>query len=330
MKQSERFVDWVARPRLVFRKFRITVLTKDCAGRPLADNPRLLLESVGPSVRALRVLGQPVETNQARITFREGCIRYVVSSDMRSYVDIEGAFPTYLKKLSAKTRTETGRKVRRFIEVNGVFPSCREFRRPEDIIEFHQLACQVSGRTYQSQLLGMGIDPSSNFRDELSKAASADAFRGYILFYRGTPIAFNYALATDDILIGAKMGYDPDFAQHRPGTVLFFLMLERLFSGDRFRRLDFDSGSWDYKVRYATGAYQAADVYYLRLNLTDLTLVCIHATVRGVSNASLMPFRIVLNQLGIKGQRKRALQAQIKRLRLFPASFGRGLRRWTT
>jgi CelD/BcsL family acetyltransferase involved in cellulose biosynthesis len=314
MKQFERVEDWVTRPRLVFRKFRITVLTKDCAGRPLVDNPRLLLESVGPSVRALRVLGQPVEINQARISFRKGCIRYVVSSDMRSYVDLEGTFPTYLKKLSAKTRAETGRNVRRFLKVNGDFPSYREFRRPEDIIEFHQLACQVSGQTYQSQLLGIGIDPSSNFRAELSRAASADAFRGYILFYRGTPVAFNYALATDDILIGTKMGYDPDFAQHCPGTVLFFLMLERLFSGDRFRRLDLDSGSWDYKARYATGAYQAADVYYLRLNVTDLTLVCIHATVRALFNALLKPFRIVLNQLGIKGQRKRALQALFKRV----------------
>jgi CelD/BcsL family acetyltransferase involved in cellulose biosynthesis len=172
-------------------------------------------------------------------------------------------------------------------------------------------------------LLGVGIDPSNDFRVELLTAAAVDAFRGFILFHHGAPIAFNYAFATGNILVGAKMGYNPDFAQLSPGTVLFFLMVERLFSGDRFRRLDLAAGSWDYKARYSTGTYQAADVYYFPRNRKNLTFVYTHAVVQALSDVLMKSLNFGMNQLGIKGQRKRALQARLKKFRLFPGSSSR-------
>jgi len=158
MKQFECVEDWVNRPHmisfnfgpLVLGKVHLATLARDYAGQPFDDSPRLLLESAGKSVRALHVMGEPIEANQARISIRDTYIRYIVSPNIRSYVDLEGTFLDYIKKLSAKTRAGTGRSVRNFLKINGDLPSFREFRRPEDITEFHQLACKVSSQTYQS------------------------------------------------------------------------------------------------------------------------------------------------------------------------------------
>jgi CelD/BcsL family acetyltransferase involved in cellulose biosynthesis len=44
------------------------------------------------------------------------------------------------------------------------------------------------------------------------------------------------------------LGHDPAFGQFSPGTVLLFLILERLFAERRFRVFDFGGMAAEYKV----------------------------------------------------------------------------------
>ena len=72
------------------------------------------------------------------------------------------------------------------------------------------------------------------------------------------------------------IGYLPQHADQSPGTVLLYLILEDLFALDRYRILDFGSGSAFYKEAFATGCLEFADCYLLRPSWTHHCRVRLH------------------------------------------------------
>jgi CelD/BcsL family acetyltransferase involved in cellulose biosynthesis len=280
--------------------------------QPLAQAPGAILNEAPRDVRALVFLGQPVTEAAAprRLTMQGGCLRYVPFRYRRSYIDLQGTFAQYLQKFSARSRGNRVREVRRFRALGGSTLAWREFRRPEEMATFHRLACEVSRRTYQNLLFDGGMDETGGFRAQLAEAAAADRIRGYILFHGEAPVAFNFCRATGDVLNGELMGFDPAYRKYRPGGVLLYLMLERLFSGDRFRRFDFGQGDGhQYKEYYSTGSYPCVDVYYFRRRLAEFALLGSHAAF----SATRTLIGRSLARLGAKERVRRRLERRIAR-----------------
>lgn len=247
----------------------------------------------------------PVEQKLSRIKIAQGCIRYVPQGYKRFYIVMDGSFDEYLGKFSSKSRSTLKRKVRKFEEFCGGALECREFREKEEMATFHELAREVSRKTYQERLLDSGLPSKEAFADEVSGAARC---RAYILCHQGRPIAYMYCPEKRGAVLYDHVGYDPDYHEWSPGTVLLYAALKSLFAEGSFRIFDFTEGEGAHKEFFGNREASCADIFYFRFTPGAVLLVGTHALSRSMSAAVV----VMLRKLGVKDRIKRMLRRSSK------------------
>jgi CelD/BcsL family acetyltransferase involved in cellulose biosynthesis len=266
------------------------------------------LKELQPDLEGILIRSQPVREKLRRISVLADSIRYVPAQYERFYVNLQGSFSDYLKKFSSKSRSTLRRKIKRYSRFCQGPLDWREFRKCEEMDEFLRLAREVSKKTYQERLLGVGLPSDEQFRQQLYTLACRDLSRGYILFHDATPIAYLFcSIREGGILIYRYLGYDPKFEAWSPGTVLQYLVLEKLFNEDGVRMLDFTEGEGAQKRFFSTGSTRCADVYYFRRTSKNWLILCVHTAVDSISAFGVQ----VLNLLGMKTWVKRLFRAGV-------------------
>jgi Acetyltransferase (GNAT) domain len=235
-----------------------------------------LLDLIPPGVRALQIRSQPIAAHLPRISRIGRGIRYVPTQGRRFFIDLDGSLNAYLAKFKKKARYTIKRTIRIFAEFSGDSVQWQEYSHPAQMPEFRALAIKVSRKSYQHRQLRAGLDDSPSYWDEIVSCAADDRMRGHILFSRGTPVAYSLCRAFSDVLVCEKVGFDPAYAAYSPGLVLFYLVLQRLFSGDRFRCFDLGPGEYPYKARFATASIFTAEIYYFPFTYRNAWLVGVH------------------------------------------------------
>ena len=188
----------------------------------------------------------------------------------RSYARLDLGFETYLAGFSAKSRSTLRRKVRKLEERSGGALDLRSFRTPEEMARFHAEARKLSARTYQERLLDAGLPDGREATEEMQALASADQVRAWLLRIEDRAIAYLYAPAEGDTLIYAHLGYDPDFAEYSPGTVLQLEAMRELMEERRFVRFDFTEGDGQHKRQFATDGVDCVDLLLVRPTFANL------------------------------------------------------------
>jgi Acetyltransferase (GNAT) domain len=230
--------------------------------------------------------------------------RYVPSQYSRHHAELRGTFESYLAKFSAKTRNTLRRKVKHLL-AQGAGSGMRQFRKPEEMPEFHRLARMVSALTYQERLLDAGLPDDEEFLAELQGLAREDRVRGYLLFLKDDPIAYLYCPAEEGgVLLYSHLGFDPKHASFSPGTVLQYLAFETLFMQQAFHVFDFTEGEGAHKKLFATHAVQCADILYFPPGVASLLWVYLHMCLDATSALAGR----ALTALGIKSLVKRLLR----------------------
>ncbi|OOG60959.1 hypothetical protein B0E49_00090 [Polaromonas sp. C04] len=149
-----------------------------------------------------------------------------------------------------------------------------------------------------------GIPNSEDFIRQAELLAAEDCVRAYVLFDGEQPVAYLYCPISNGILIYSHLGYDPDYLQMSVGTVLQWLALEQLFSESRFRYFDFTEGDSEHKRFFATGHRQCANVFWMRRNIANMTLI--HG--QSLINRTSMWLGVKVDQLGLKARIKRLIR----------------------
>lgn len=272
---------------------------------PLGSADEMFREQLQTGVEVVYVPSLPVSGRLPRLSIRASGIRYVPGQAGRCYIDLEGTFQEYLAHFGSKPRKNLVRSVRLLSEASGGTIDFREYRTVEEAAEFYTVASNLSEKTYQEKLLKSGLPQTDDFRRAYFELARQDRVRGYILFLHGEPIAYAYCTTQNDIFTYQIIGYDPAFAQHSPGTVLLYLLLEGLFSEKRFTIFDFGTGEASYKKSFSTGESSCAVVYHFRYSPKNLIFLAAH------SAAWLASISIVksLSALRIKGIVKKLLRS---------------------
>jgi hypothetical protein len=91
------------------------------------------------------------------------------------------------------------------------------------------------------------------------------------------PAAYVFCRIDHDVIVYKHIGYDKRFAQSSPGTVLLYLMLQRLFKEGEFRLLDFDGTEYyAYKEFFATRAISCARLFWFPLRPPEIVLFGAH------------------------------------------------------
>lgn len=186
---------------------------------------------------------------------------------------------------------------------------CRAFRTPDDADEFHRLSRRIAVKTYQEKMFDGAIPASSEFVERMRALAEQNCLRGFVLMIKGEPVSYLYLPVSDGTLVYGYLGYDPAYATWSPGTVLFYLALERIFAEKQFYYLNFTHGEGQTKELFGRAHFLQADVHFFRWTLRNALTVFGHVAMDWCSS------RIgqILETLGLR-------KAMRKRLR---RSFGR-------
>jgi hypothetical protein len=216
------------------------------------------LDEFVKSCGAVLAESRPIEASVPRIIFSPEHIRYAPAQYRRFYIDLDRSFEEYLQKFSGQRRSHLRRMVRNYARFCGGEAAWREFRSPEEMFEFYELARAVSRKTYQERLMDAGLPDHKEF-----------------------PVAYQYCPAEGGVLIYERVGYNPEYAAHSPGVVLFLLCLEHLFRTRAYGRLDLGKGEYPYKEVFATGFELSADMYYFRRIPSSVLLIFAHAALDG-------------------------------------------------
>jgi hypothetical protein len=263
-------------------------------------------ERYSSKLEAILIRSHPVNGELPRLISSSQSIRYVPAQYHRYYIDLQGTFTDYLGKFSAKSRSTLQRKVRKFAEFSGGEVSWRVFRHPQEMDEFYHLAREVSQKTYQERLLNVGLPEGDEFRRELRELSTQEMLRAYILFHDERPIAYLYCPIQEDILFYRHLGYNPDFKQWSPGTVLQHVALESLFAEGKFRMFDFTEGQGPHKEFFSTGSMACADIYYFRPTFRNQLLLKLHLCLGRIAASAVK----MLDRFGLKSRIKKLIRSK--------------------
>src|SRR4051794_20669082 len=246
----------------------------------------------------------PTEQELPKLAFQTGYLRFVRSAYRRFVVDLHGSFEDYEKKFSSKTRSTLRKKVRKFAEISGGTNDWKVYRTVAEIEEFFRLALPLSARTYQDKLMDAGLPGSAEFRAHARELAEADQARAYLLFHAGKPVAYVFCPVVDGALIYEYVGYDPEFRESSPGTVLQYLLLESLFQEQKFDIFDFTEGEGPHKELFATDSIRCADIFYFKPSPRNILVVTSQAGLSSLSRGTVN----VLKKAGIDKRVKQMIR----------------------
>jgi len=256
----------------------------------------------------------PVRQDLPTLRICRHAIRYVTHRGDQYYIEFEGSFEEYLKGWSQQARYKIRRDVRRhFTRFAGGAIDWREYRSVEEISEFLTRATPISRRS-KHYSRGFGLRDSEERNAALLSDAADGSLRGYLLLYRTQAIAYALCRIYGDVITYSVAGYDPDFAEHRPGAVLLYLILERLFSEKKFRIFDLTGTTYyAYKKQFSSGSIRCARVLWFRPCCRNLLLVLANYLLMtvwsGASKAKSMVDTVTYRGSRIRGRAVRLNKA---------------------
>jgi hypothetical protein len=251
------------------------------------------------------VWSHPIARSLPVLSVRRDVILYTPRQYRRFSTDLTGDFDQYMLRFSGKTRSTLKRKLRKFAEASGGDVDWKEYKTVEQIADFFALAQQVSAKTYQERLLGVGLPNDEAFFVAACGLSRQDRVRAYLLFLNGEPISYLYCPVNDHgVVLYDHLGYDPAYASLSPGTVLQILALRALFAEQRFTMFDFTEGEGQHKEVFSTRSVLCGDVFVIERRLSALSVVMLHRAVEKTSVAA----GVVLDRWGLKSRLRHLLR----------------------
>ena len=141
-----------------------------------------------------------------------------------------GSYEDYLQSLRSTTRRGLRRSRKKFLTRAGDEFSVRRFESRDDVAPFLRDATEISRKTYQWHLLGLGMRDTAGRAAKYTYAATNGWFRSYILYAEGKPIAFASGYLHSKTYYGHELGSDPDWRPANPGVFLLTEIIQDLFA----------------------------------------------------------------------------------------------------
>jgi hypothetical protein len=225
----------------------------------------------------------------------------------RRLAHVEKTLDDYLAKLGPVTRRSLRRQERRLQSEAGEDVTVSVHVDPESVPDFLAAAESVSRRTYQWNLLEMGIANDESRRELLRAAAEKRWLRGYVLRCRGEPVAFMFGYLYRGVYLATATGFDPDWGEWSAGNVLCLHIMRDLskLDGDA-EWFDFLYGDTPNKARLSTDARPERNYYLVPRTLRWRLLVTVWRAFDGCADS----LNWVLNRLGFRDKVKRMLRSR--------------------
>lgn len=280
--------------------FRIPVVRHAMQGAPLCDSEDMLASLFEPLSKAVGKRGVvffedvPLGTPLANLlTLRAGPVDkffHVVPygpTFARRLIELPAGaqFDDYLQTLGSKKSQYNIRSMRKSFgsKANGPVKVTR-YTEPEHTTDLAAAVAQVSRKTYQYHLLGLGLENTPEHIKQLSAAASGGWLRAYVLWIGEAPVAFALGYRNADTYYVHHLGYDPGVAKLQPGIYLHTELMADLLA-DGICRFDFLSGDSLYKQRMSNTSREERHYYLIPRGWPGSVYACTLLMVNSLSEA---------------------------------------------
>jgi hypothetical protein len=210
--------------------------------------------------------------------------RYVIHSPfgVRKWhtLRIEGSFEDYLRGMGGKSRSTLRRKVKQ-LEKRADGLEIRRVDEPSQVPGFLEAATAISRNSWQQRVLGGRLSDDEETRRSMMDLADRRLLRSYLLVSGDAPCAFLIGYQYRGVFNSGELGYDQQFADYSPGTVLWHLLLEDLHSDPSMTLLNFGMGDAPYKGRFGNILSSDASWLVMRRSLRNRLLAGSHAAFDG-------------------------------------------------
>ncbi|MHC4971667.1 MAG: GNAT family N-acetyltransferase [Planctomycetota bacterium] len=139
-------------------------------------------------------------------------------------------YEAYLQSLRKTTRRDLKRSQRKFLAKAGDSFTVKRFETREESELFLQHATEISKKTYQWHLLGLGMRDQEDRGTNFGHAAEQGWLRSYVLYVDDTPIAFQAGYLHRRIYYAHNTGYDPEWREAHAGRFLLAELIRDLLA----------------------------------------------------------------------------------------------------
>lgn len=193
-------------------------------------------------------------------------------SYLRCRIRWDGSFERYLATLGKKTQKNLLQTQKKVDSTYGDRVTFTRFSSAASIDEFLSAAVEVSSKTYQANLLGLGLARSSNF-DEIRSVAAAGRFLGFILRIDGQAVAYDFGYVHEGRFYWIEGGYDPAWAKAQIGSYnLVRILLDLEAQRTPITSLDYLYGENVFKERTSNMKTRERHYYLIKRGLRGTIL----------------------------------------------------------
>jgi hypothetical protein len=224
--------------------------------------------------RALFLEGVPTESAlfeaaTQRLAGSDWIVLRLGESYEHQFADLPPRYDEYERQLGGRSRQSLRYSRKKLVEhVDGALRA-RCFAGRGDVAEFVAAAQAISQKTYQWNLLDLGLRDAGSLTARLDLAADNGWMRCYILYCGDEPVAFMLGYVYCGIYYYLDVGYDPAWAKWSVGSILQMEVVKDLLSSDRPpNRFDFSTGFGSHKARFGNTSREEANILLLPAGLS--------------------------------------------------------------
>jgi len=198
---------------------------------------------------------------------------------------IPGSLDEFLARRSRRRRESVRRYAKRLEKTYGDGARIEIFRTRDQIDRLFADSALIHRETYQ-HVLGVGFSDEKVQRALTELAMDRGWFRGYILYLNDAPAAFWHGNAYKGVFGIGATGFDPAFADARPGTYLLMRAVEDLAADASVETLDFGFGDAEYKRHFGDECRPEEDVVLVERRARPLALNLARTGLQGTTKVA--------------------------------------------
>ncbi len=184
--------------------------------------------------------------------------------------------------ISRKRRKEWKRLGRRLEQDAGGPLEMKFYDQLCDLDFFIDIASKISSITYKN-VINAGFNDTLETRSMLAQAAQNGWWRAYILWAGEVPCAFETGIIYGNTYFAEAIGYNPEWSNFSPGTILFVKVLEDLSRSTDVKVFDYGFGDAAYKERFGTESWPEASLYIFAPRLYPVFVNILRSSVTGLN-----------------------------------------------
>jgi hypothetical protein len=224
----------------------------------------------------------------------------------RQFIRFPNNFDEYMLSLSRRTREGLRRNLRKLTKFVDGDIELKRVTTPDDVEEFVPKAVSISKKTYQWNLLGLGLREPEKLKQTLSILALKNWTCCYLLECKKQPVAFMIGYRYAGTYYYIDVGFDPDWSKWSVGSLLHLEVIRDLYDhGDDISLFDFSPGTGEHKERFSNEQEEEVNLILLPANLTNRFRVFLYRITELASHSA----NRLLEKLGIKTKLKKFIRS---------------------